>query len=148
VVPNEYKYEVGDLVHLNATAFESIPRKLRKHLPKTYKTTLFTIARRTNVADINQYFIPGYDWQGGSGWITEAWISKWYGSGPLQLTVTIDPENDTEEEVAEFTDEIIKQLRKVSEQFGVDFDDLSDVEIKQFEHMVNHLPKVDKMLQG
>ncbi len=142
----EYKYNVGDLVHVNETAYESLSPEMRKRLPSTFKTTLFTIANREHAGDTNNYFMPGYDWQCGHGWITEAWITKWIGDGPLSLSITIDPEGDTEEEVEVFTEAVLQQLRKVCEQFGVDFDGLSDVQIKQFEYVVNHLPEVDKLI--
>ena len=114
---DEYKFEIGDRVHLNETAYATLPPKQQKLLPTTFKTTLFTIARRFSKDGITQYFMPGYDWQCGHGWIDETWISKWMGSGPLRLTVTIDPQGDTDEEID-------AKVEKVREKLGNEFDDL------------------------
>lgn len=121
---DEYKFEIGDRVHLNETAYASLPPEQRKLLPTTFKTTLFTIARRDNEGG-NQYFMPGYDWQCGHGWINEEWISKWMGSGPLRLTVTIDPQGDTDEEIDAKVANVLNKLNSEFDDLDVTVDRVS-----------------------
>lgn len=135
----EYKYEVGDRVHLNDTAFKSLPKEMLKHLPRTYQTTIFTVAQRTDAGGINQYFIPGYNWQGGSGWIKEEWISRWCGSGPFKLTVTVMPENETLEELREFTEQAERDIRNA---MRVPADILGGVTFKYAKEPTRELDKV------
>lgn len=113
---NDYKYKVGDLVQVDTTLLEQLPRKNRKRGSATFKSNLFTIAKRRSDPCI-QYFIPGYDWQGGDGWVDEFILSKWAGAGPLRLHVTIDPEGDTDEEVE-------RKLRNVCKKVVADTEDL------------------------
>jgi len=127
---SDYKYDIGDRVHVNTAVLEQLPRKNRKRSSNTFKSTLFTIARRRNDPTI-QYFIPGYDWQGGDSWVDEAWLSKWAGAGPLRLHVTIDPEGDTDVEVE-------RKLRNVCKRIVEDNEDLSDM---TFELLPKATPK-------
>jgi hypothetical protein len=112
---SDYKYDVGDLVHVSIKVLDQLPKKNRKRVSSTFKSNLFIIAKRRK--EPNQYFVPGYDWQGGDAWVDEAWLSKWAGSGPLRLAVTIDPEDSTDEEFTE-------KLHKVCEKLGKEHDDL------------------------
>ena len=116
---SDYKYSIGDLVHVNTAILDQLPPKNRKRAPKTFKSNLFTIARRRN-DPTNQYFVPGYDWQGGDGWVDESFLSKWAGAGPLRLKVTIDPEGATNEEVE-------RKLHNVCKKLVEDNDDLTEV---------------------
>lgn len=116
---SDYKYSIGDRVHVNTTVLDQLPPKNRKRVSKTFKSNLFSIAQRRN-DPTNQYFLPGYDWQGGDGWVDESFLSKWAGAGPLRLTVTVDPEGATDEEVEQ-------KLRNVCKKLVDDNEDLSDV---------------------
>lgn len=109
---NEYKYEVGDLVHVSPTALEQLPLKNRKRAQITFKSTLFTIAKRRDDPTI-QYFVPGYDWQGGDSWVDESFLSKWAGSGPLRLSVTVDSEGATAKEREAYATEMTNKLHAV-----------------------------------
>ena len=116
---SDYKYSIGDLVHVNVAVLDQLPPKNRKRVPNTLKSNLFTIAKR-RTEPCNQYFVPGYDWQGGDSWVDESFLSKWAGAGPLRLKVTIDPEGSTDEEVEQ-------KLRNVCKKLVEDNEDLSDV---------------------
>lgn len=107
---SDYKYEIGDLVHVNTAVLDQLPPKNRKRSSNTFRSTLFTIAQRRNDPTI-QYFVPGYDWQGGDSWVNEAWLSKWAGSGPLRLSVTIDSEGATAKERDAYAMEMVNKLR-------------------------------------
>ncbi|RKZ88303.1 MAG: hypothetical protein DRQ39_02685 [Gammaproteobacteria bacterium] len=116
---SDYKYSIGDRVHVNTTALDQLPPKNRKRVSKTFKSNLFSIAQRRN-DPTNQYFLPGYDWQGGDSWVDESFISKWAGAGPLSLRVTIDPEGDTDVEVE-------RKLRNVCKKVIADNEDLTEM---------------------
>lgn len=119
---SDYKYKVGDLVHVSVAILDQLPPENRKRVSNTFKSNLFYIAQRRN-DPTNQYFVPGYDWQGGDCWVDESFLSKWAGAGPLRLTVTIDPEGDTDDEVEE-------KLRNVCKKLVEDNEDLSGVEFE------------------
>jgi hypothetical protein len=116
---SDYKYNVGDLVHVNLAVLAQLPSKNRKRVPTTFKSNLFTITKQRKKPR-NQYFVPGYDWQGGDSWVDECFLSKWAGAGPLRLKVTIDPEGDTMVEVE-------RKLRNVCKKLVEDNDDLTEV---------------------
>jgi len=126
---SEYKFEIGDRVYLNETAYVSLPEQNRTQLPNTFRGTIFTIAKRSDTTDENQYFIPGYNWQGGTGWVTEAWLSKWCGEGPLRIQVMVDPEDDSHEEFVKFTDQLKKKIyetiRVPEDLLGIDIDKMT-----------------------
>ena len=109
---SKFKFDIGDRVHLNETAYAALPERNKLQLPNTFRGTIFTVARRHQIGNINQYFIPGYDWQGGTGWVVESWLSKWCGDGPLRMSIAIAPEDDTLREVLEYEKEIRDQIYK------------------------------------
>lgn len=109
---SSYKFDIGDYVYLNDSAFASLPKKNRMQLPPRYSSTIFAVAQQKNEAGTNWYFIPGYDWQGGTGWVTERWLSKWCGGGPLRMSIEIMPEpDDTMKDLHDFQKEILESLR-------------------------------------
>ncbi len=136
---NEYKFEVGDRVNINAVAYESLPAINRMRLPSKFKSTVFTIARKRRQGDVIQYFIPGYDWQGGTGWINEDWISKWCGGGPLRLTIAVIPEGETTKELMEFTETI---KRGIYDAMGIPASELGHIEFECIDEIPVELDKV------
>jgi len=111
---SDYKYNVGDLVHVNLAALDQLPPKNRKHVPDTFKSNLFTISKRRDDPSV-QYFVPGYDWQGGDSWVDESFLSKWAGRGPLRLKVTIDREGSPESEVMATAAEVRESFEQAGE---------------------------------
>ena len=120
---SNYKFEVGDRVYLDPAALSKLPKRLLKHLPATYRSHIFTVARRNDVGRRNRYFIPGYDWQGGTGWVVEEWLAKWCGEGTLRFSIEIMPEqDDTMETLHDFQRQILDSLRVPADRLGkIDF---------------------------
>ena len=125
---NDYKYNIGDLVHVNIAVLDQLPPENRKRVPKTFKSNLFTISKRRK-EPCNQYFVPGYDWQGGDCWVNETFISKWADSGPLRVSVTIDPEGATLQEREANAKNIITELHTICKKRGVSDAEMPEVDI-------------------
>jgi len=118
-VANEYKFDIGDYVNLNDSAYASLPERNQVQLPPTFRSIIFTVAQQKNEAGANWYFIPGYDWQGGSGWVTESWLSKWCGGGPLRMSIEIMPEqDDTMKDLHDFQQRILASMRIPANMIG------------------------------
>jgi hypothetical protein len=120
---SNYKFDIGDYVYLNDSAFASLPKKNRMQLPTTFRSNIFSVAKQKNEAGTNWYFMPGYDWQGGTGWVTESWLTKWCGGGPLRLSVEIMPEqDDTMKDLHDFQQRILASMRIPANMIGtIDF---------------------------
>lgn len=133
----DYKFEVGNLIRISPDAFdEQLPDFA--DIKNICHTRLFTIAERKvhwytvleEQCTTNWYRIPGYDWQGGDGWINEAWLTKWDGSGQLQLTVTLSPEGQTREAVEAEARVMLENIRDIAEGLGIPREAISKAAIR------------------
>ena len=132
-----FKFEVGTLVKINPEAIDEQLYSLSK-ITEICRTRLFTIADRKvhwytimeEQHSTNWYQIPGYDWHGGEGWIDEAWLTKWNGSGQLQITVTLSSEGQTREEVECEAKEMLVKIQDIVEGLGMPREAISMVGIK------------------
>jgi len=148
---NDYEFEVGDLVRINPEAFDGAMPKDWDKFAEEARTRLFTIGDRkiywfTSLEEqqsTNMYLIPGYDWTLlGNGWINEAWLTKWDGSGQLQITITLSSEGQTRGEVETEAREMLEKIRDSIEGLGMPRSAISMIGIRYDDEPVIELDMV------
>ena len=148
---HDYEFEVGDLVRINPEAFDGAVPKDWDKFAEDARTRLFTVGGRKvhwftcleEQQSTNMYFIPGYDWSlFCDGWINEAWLTKWDGSGQLQITVTLASEGRTREEVEVEARVMLENIRDIVECLGMPREAITKIGIKYEDEPVVELDMV------
>ena len=147
-----FKFEVGTLVKINPEAFDGAMPKDWDNFAEEARTRLFTIGDRKihwftcleEQQSTNMYHIPGYDWTlfAGNGWINEAWLTKWDGSGQIQITITLSSEGQTREEAEVEAKEMLVKFQDIIEGLGMPRGAISKVGIKYGDEPVIELDMV------
>lgn len=148
----DYKFEVGTLVKINPEAFDGAMPKDWDKFAEEASTRLFTIGDRkihwfTSLEEqqsTNMYHIPGYDWTrfAGNGWINEAWLTEWDGSGQLQFSITLSPDITTREAAEVEAHVLVEQIRDIVEGMGLPREAISKVGIKYGDEPMIEFDKV------
>jgi hypothetical protein len=133
----DFKFEVGNLVKIDPTAFDEQLPDFSK-VEEICDNNLFIIADRKvhwyTIADEQHsttwYYIPGYDWQGGNGWIDGAWLTRWNGAGQLQMTITLTSKKRTKEEAEAEAEELLEKVRDVIEGMGMPRESIQKIGIR------------------